>query len=69
MAVQKRAFSGFPLRRLTKFGAKLGRVFPLLFCVDRPFKRALEKTEREIKRERERVERERERFSGEAKEE
>ena len=32
---KKRAFSVFPLRRLTKFGAKLGRAFlSLLFCVD-----------------------------------
>jgi hypothetical protein len=67
VAVQKRAFSGFPLRRLTKFGAKLGRVFPLLFCVDIQTIQKSARKDRERLRERESGERES--FSGEAKEE
>ena len=57
---KKRAFSVFPLRRLTKFGAKLGRAFlSLLFCVDIQTIQKSARKDRERERERERVERER----------
>ena len=64
----KRFPSVFPLFLcLTKFGAKLGRVFPLLFCVDIQTIQKSARKDRE--RERERESGERESFSGEAKEE
>ena len=56
---KKRAFSVFPLRRLTKFGAKLGRVFlSLLFCVDIQTIQKSARKDRERERERESGERE-----------